>query len=149
MTDTARMLFRTTLRVANDVVSLMSLTMRSRAQLAAENLFLRKQLALYLERQVKPRHADDATPITLGAVAVRGLAPSLDDRQAGHACSLASKRIPAIVALEIERARTSADSSGAAPTDRDDGNRESHLGRGTNCRRAPREAWDSSVAAHG
>jgi hypothetical protein len=30
-----------------------SLILRSRANLAAENLFLRKQLALYLERQVK------------------------------------------------------------------------------------------------
>jgi hypothetical protein len=39
--------------------------MRSRGQLAAENLFLRKQLALYLERQVKPRRADDATRIAL------------------------------------------------------------------------------------
>jgi transposase InsO family protein len=42
--------------------------MRSRAQLTAENLFLRKQLALYLERQVKPRRADDATRITLVAL---------------------------------------------------------------------------------
>jgi hypothetical protein len=33
--------------------------------LAAENLFLRKQLALYVERQMKPRRADDATRITL------------------------------------------------------------------------------------
>jgi hypothetical protein len=41
---------------------------RSHAQLAAENLFLRKQLALYLERQVKPRRADDATRITLVVV---------------------------------------------------------------------------------
>jgi transposase InsO family protein len=41
---------------------------RSRAQLAAENLFLRKQLALYLERQVKPRRADDATRIALVAL---------------------------------------------------------------------------------
>jgi hypothetical protein len=31
--------------------------MRSRAQLAAENLFLRKQLTLYQERKVKPRRA--------------------------------------------------------------------------------------------
>jgi hypothetical protein len=38
--------------------------MRSRAHLAAENLFLRKQLALYVERGVKPRRADDATRIT-------------------------------------------------------------------------------------
>src|SRR5262245_35675734 len=28
---------------------------------AAENLFLRKHLAMYVERQVKPRRADDAT----------------------------------------------------------------------------------------
>jgi putative transposase len=41
---------------------------RSRAQLAAENLFLRRQLGLYLERQVKPRRADDATRITLVAL---------------------------------------------------------------------------------
>jgi hypothetical protein len=39
--------------------------LRSRAQLAAENLFLEKQLALYLERQVKPRRADDTTRVTL------------------------------------------------------------------------------------
>ena len=39
--------------------------MRSRAQLAAENLFLRKQLAMYVERRVKPRRADAATRIVL------------------------------------------------------------------------------------
>jgi putative transposase len=34
---------------------------RSRRALAAENLFLRKQLALFQERKVKPRRADDST----------------------------------------------------------------------------------------
>ena len=38
---------------------------RSRTQLAAENLFLRKQLAYYVERQVRPRRADNAARITL------------------------------------------------------------------------------------
>jgi hypothetical protein len=33
--------------------------------LAAENLFLRKQLALYLDRQAKPRRANTATKLTL------------------------------------------------------------------------------------
>jgi hypothetical protein len=42
--------------------------MRSRAQLAAENLFLRKQLALYQERRLKPRRADDATRIVLAGL---------------------------------------------------------------------------------
>ena len=35
------------------------------AALVAENLFLRKQLALYLERQAKPRRAKVATKLTL------------------------------------------------------------------------------------
>src|SRR5262245_43800990 len=55
-------------RVARDLVALMSLVMRSHAQLAAENLFLRKQLALYLARRVKARRADNATRITLAAL---------------------------------------------------------------------------------
>ena len=38
---------------------------QSRAQLAAENLFLRKQLACYVERQVQPRHTDNASRIAL------------------------------------------------------------------------------------
>src|SRR5919197_5103069 len=55
----------TILRIVGDVARFASVALRSRAQLAAENLFLRKQLALYVERQVKPRRADDATRITL------------------------------------------------------------------------------------
>ena len=58
----------TILRFVGDIVRLVSEATRSHAQLAAENLFLRKQLALYLERQVKPRRADDATRITLVAL---------------------------------------------------------------------------------
>jgi len=38
---------------------------RSRSQLATENLFLRKPLALYAERRVRARRADDATRMTL------------------------------------------------------------------------------------
>jgi putative transposase len=53
------------LAMGRDVAALLALAMRSRAQLAAENLFLRKQLALYMERRVKPRRADDATRIVL------------------------------------------------------------------------------------
>jgi putative transposase len=39
--------------------------LRSPAALAAENLFLRKQLALYQERYVKPRHATNAIRVAL------------------------------------------------------------------------------------
>jgi putative transposase len=61
----ARHLVRTILAVTHSLASLVSLGMRSRAQLAAENLFMRKQLALYMERRVMPRRADDATRIIL------------------------------------------------------------------------------------
>ena len=57
--------WRTAVHVLVDGVRFVSAGFRSRSQLAAENLFLRKQLALYRERQVKPRRADDATRITL------------------------------------------------------------------------------------
>lgn len=40
-------------------------TLGSRIALAAENLFLRKQLALYRERQPKPQRATDPIRLTL------------------------------------------------------------------------------------
>ena len=70
-----RLAVRTLLRVASDLLRLASLTLRSRAQLAAENLFLRKQLALYVERQVKPRRADDATRFVLMTLSRLGRPP--------------------------------------------------------------------------
>jgi len=48
-----------------DALTFLKLCFRSRASLAAENLFLRKQLAVYLERQVKPWRAVDATRLSL------------------------------------------------------------------------------------
>jgi hypothetical protein len=48
-----------------DVVHFLRLCLRLSAALAAENLFLRKQLACYQERHVKPRRATDATRFTL------------------------------------------------------------------------------------
>ena len=38
---------------------------RSQASLAAEILFLRKQLAFYQERKVKPRRFDDAARLSM------------------------------------------------------------------------------------
>ena len=52
-------------RLLCDVVTLVRLALTPRAQLAAENLFLRKQLALYQERCVKPRRPDPATRVIL------------------------------------------------------------------------------------
>jgi len=48
-----------------DLIVMVRLGLTSRAQLAAENLFLRKQLALYQERRTKPRRADTSTRVAL------------------------------------------------------------------------------------
>jgi len=48
-----------------DVVRFLRLCLRPAPVLAAENLFLRKQLALYQERHIKPRRATDATRLAL------------------------------------------------------------------------------------
>jgi putative transposase len=56
---------RTAFALVMDLLHLLRLMCRSRAQLVAENLFLRKQLACYLERQVRPRRTDNASRIAL------------------------------------------------------------------------------------
>jgi transposase InsO family protein len=48
-----------------DAVRYVGLCLRPSPTLAAENLFLRKQLALYQERQIKPRRATNVTRIAL------------------------------------------------------------------------------------
>ncbi len=48
-----------------DFVVYLGLLVRRRKAIAAENLFLRRQLALYQERKVDPRRIDPATRITL------------------------------------------------------------------------------------
>jgi putative transposase len=58
--------FISTLRLLlTDGLRYVGLCLRSPTALAAENLFLRKQLALYQERSITPRRAADATCLTL------------------------------------------------------------------------------------
>ena len=62
---------RTLSLVAVDLVRLVALAARPRAALVAENLFLRKQLALFQERKVRPRRADDSTRWMMAALSQR------------------------------------------------------------------------------
>src|SRR6202521_3599906 len=57
----SRHLVRTAHRVLLDSLRLVVSACRSRSAIEAENLFLRKQLALYQERKTKPHRADDST----------------------------------------------------------------------------------------
>ena len=59
-------LLRSICGVFRDLLVFLRLNLRSRPALAAENLFLRKQLALYVERKRKPRRATDSIRFTLG-----------------------------------------------------------------------------------
>ena len=52
-------------RLIEDALRWVVLLFRSPEALRAENLFLRRQLALYLERGVKPRRIDAGTRISL------------------------------------------------------------------------------------
>jgi putative transposase len=62
MIPTAFLLIRALLRFV-------ALTCSSHTSLAAENLFLRKQLAYYVERNLRPRRLDDAARIALVVLA--------------------------------------------------------------------------------
>jgi hypothetical protein len=55
----------TLLTLLVDVLRFLRLCLRPAPMLAAENLFLRKQLALYQERHAKPRRATNATRLIL------------------------------------------------------------------------------------
>ena len=52
-------------KLAADAVRWCGLVLRSQRSIEAENLFLRRQLALYVERGVKPRRVDPVTRISL------------------------------------------------------------------------------------
>jgi putative transposase len=52
-------------QLAADAVRWCGLVLRSQRSIEAENLFLRRQLALYVERGVKPRRIDSVTRVAL------------------------------------------------------------------------------------
>ena len=55
----------TLLTLGVDAICFLRLCLRSRTSLVAENLFLRKELALYQEHPIKPKCATNATRFTL------------------------------------------------------------------------------------
>jgi len=61
-------LARIVLRLLADLAGLVVLLLVPRRSVAAENLFLRRQLALYLERGAKPRRVDAATRVSLAVL---------------------------------------------------------------------------------
>jgi putative transposase len=62
-------LLRIAVRLVEDAVQWVLLLFRSKESVQAENLFLRRQLALYLERGIQPRRVDAATRVSLAVLA--------------------------------------------------------------------------------
>jgi len=56
---------RAVVGIVSDVLTLGILFLRSSNAIRAENLVLRRQLARYIERGIKPRRVDHATRVTL------------------------------------------------------------------------------------
>ena len=105
-----------------DSLRLIGASLQPRCRLAAENLFLRKQLALCLERQVKPRRAKAAARLTLVLLSklfvwrevLTVVKPETFIRW--H-----RQGVRAVLEVEIEAARTAADSCRASEADRRNG----------------------------
>ena len=53
------------LALISDAFAWLQLSVRSTKSITAENLFLRRQLGLYIERGVKPRRVDPVTRVRL------------------------------------------------------------------------------------
>jgi len=91
-----------------DGMHFIALRARSRTALAAENLFLRKQLAFYQERKVVPRRFDNVSRLILVL-----LSNSFAWKDALVNVTL---RVSTVLALEVA-ARTTADTTGTARTE--------------------------------
>jgi hypothetical protein len=150
MVQAVRHLLHTILVVASALASLAPSAIRSRAQLAAENLFLRRQLALYQERKSKPRRADDSTRIILVGLsrflAWRHLLLIVKPetlirwhRQGFRVFWRWKSRRRGRPAISPDVQRLIATMGGG----------QSDVGRGTHRERAPTEAGHPTVAAHG
>ena len=140
--------FLTATVVLLDLGRLVVFALRSRRALAAENLFLRKQLALFQERRVKPRRAichalDDGSSEPNVRLARRAV-----ECKTGYSHRLAPERIPPVLALEIQADGKTAPANGPASTDPGDGSWHCHLGRGTNRQRVQTQARYSGIASH-
>ena len=138
----------TTAAVLLNLGRLVFLAARSHRALAAENLFLRKQLALFLERKVKPRRADDADRWLMATLS--RMFPWRDTLLNVKPDTLIRWRRKGfrLFWLEVEpngEAAFALQHSAANPRD---GRRESDLGRRAHRRRVATETRDSGLAPH-
>ena len=149
---TAHSLFRLVsilLDLAQDALQFLLLGTRSSAALKAENIFLRKQLALYLEREAKSRRATDATRLSMVLLSRLFAWQNADQRQARDLPRLASEGFSVALAMEVETAREAPRAQATSRTDLQDGPPEPNVGRGAHRCRVASQTRNSSIPANG
>ena len=113
-----------------DGMRFLALLARSRTALAAENLFLRKQLAFYQERKIRPRRFDNVTRFMLVLLS-HGFAWQ-DALSNVTPKTFIGWHRALILALEVT-ARAAMDTGRITRTHPRNGARQSVLGRGAHC----------------
>ena len=86
------------LYVLADLFRFLVLSLRSESSLAAENLFLRKQLGFYQERKIRPRRTSPPARLTLLLLSRWFNWRSADGGDAENLHRLALRRLPALLA---------------------------------------------------
>jgi hypothetical protein len=108
---------RVVLLLLADLVGLAVLAIRPRRSIEAENLVLRRQLALYKERGVKPRRIDAATRVSLAWLTrLCEWRSCLIVVRPETVISLAPSRMATAVALQVAPG-TPAHPAGTSPSD--------------------------------
>ena len=131
-----------------DSLRCLRLCLRCPTALAAENRFLRKQLALYQEHHVPPQRATAGTRLVLTWLSgwFNGAGPR--HCAARHPAPLASRGIAPVLAVEVAP-RTATDPRGPASPHPPHGARASHVGPGTDRERTAPQARPAGVPADG
>ena len=140
--------FFTAMIVFLDFGRLVAFGVRTRRSLAAENLFLRKQLALFQERKVKPRRADDSTRWMMAALS----------RMFAWRDALWNVKPDTLIRWHPKGVRLfwrwKSNPTGRPrlpkdpPPDPRDGSRKCDMGRGANRQRTEAEARHPGIAPH-
>ena len=139
---------RTIFSIFLDALTFIKLCFRPTTTVAAENLFLRKQLGLFIERKAIPRRATDAIRFTLAR-----LSCLFDWRNAltivnRYLDRLASPRLPIVLETQVPTSWTTSHSRPVAEAHCRDGNEQSDLGRGAHCRRTMAQDWHPDFTTH-
>src|SRR5450759_5326392 len=117
-----------------DGLQFLNVVVRSRTAVAAEVVFLRKQLAYYQDHQIRPRRLTDAARLSLVLWSqLFEWKEALIVVTPRTLCLLASQGFQTVLALEAA-GRSASAAQGHTPAHRPDGKGEHNLGRRARCR---------------